>query len=240
MNLNDRGNRHQIIREINSMLNLDHPNLVRFYGAYFRENAVELALELMDRKTLRELASAAGRIPEAAMCYVAKHVLRALAYLHENRQIHRDLKPANVCLNSAGEVKVSDFGIAKAMEETAEAETFVGTTFYMSPERVEGGKYVYSADIWSLGIVLVECLAGAFPYDTEVLVAFLSSILEDPSPRPPPGSSPELEDFLQVALQKDPRQRASAKDLLRHPWITGCKFSSQDFASYVGRTFGEH
>jgi serine/threonine protein kinase len=107
-------------------------------------------------------------LPEPLLAQLARDMLRGLAALHQRRTVHRDIKPGNILLSlSTGEAKITDFGIsAFAVDSTlAACETFTGTVTYMSPERVESRPYGFAADVWSLGLVLLECATGRYPYD---------------------------------------------------------------------------
>ena len=105
-------------------------------------------------------------IPEVVISKIAHQVLQGLENLHHIRyQVHRDIKPDNILLNSNGEVKLTDFGISKHLEQTiGQCNTFVGTSAYMSPERISTNDYSYPSDIWSLGVVMVEFATGQYPY----------------------------------------------------------------------------
>jgi len=110
-----------------------------------------------------------GPIPLGIVRQVAKRVLGGLVYLYEEMGVlHRDIKPSNILLNSQGQVKLCDFGVSGELENSV-AKTFVGTSVYMSPERIQGSDYSVKSDVWSLGITLIELAHGCFPFsDTEV------------------------------------------------------------------------
>jgi serine/threonine protein kinase len=112
-----------------------------------------------------ELSALSKGMPERIVASVAYQILWGVAFLHFENSIHRDIKPANILVNSLGEVKLSDFGIS-AMREPGEAlnRTVVGTTLYMSPERLRAKPYGTPSDIWSVGLVLLECLTGQSPF----------------------------------------------------------------------------
>ena len=111
-------------------------------------------------------ASEGGLKDEVELARVGRGIAEGLNYLHRQlHQVHRDLKPANVMLSTAGAVKISDFGISRELEDTqALCSTFVGTTCYMSPERLSGDAYSYASDIWALGITAIELIEGAPPH----------------------------------------------------------------------------
>lgn len=127
------------------------------------------------------------------------------------------MKPGNILINSEGLVKLTDFGIAKTLENTSGfCNTFVGTKTYMSPERIMGKEYSYSSDIWSLGLVLFELATGVFPYNfSKVYIEHVDSILNDPEPTLPDNGafSPELQNFISRCLKKEPKDRDSVIEL---------------------------
>lgn len=128
-------------------------------------------------------------------------MLMGLWHLHKKlHQVHRDLKPANILLNRLGEIKLTDFGTSKALESTAGlCSTFVGTTRYMSPERIAGGQYSFPSDVWSLGIILYELAAGESPFPPDLsVVSLYEHIANNPEPRllPEDGFSAGLCNFV--------------------------------------------
>lgn len=115
INMFDKQKREQIIREINALFDSNCPCLVTFYGAFLRDSAVVLALEYMDGGSLENVIHQLGAIPERVLASVAYQILYALAYMKQHKRVHRDIKPPNILLNSQGQVKVSDFGIASEL-----------------------------------------------------------------------------------------------------------------------------
>eukprot|EP00879_Flechtneria_rotunda_P015239 GHRR01015930.1.p1 GENE.GHRR01015930.1~~GHRR01015930.1.p1 ORF type:complete len:285 (+),score=79.01 GHRR01015930.1:658-1512(+) len=125
-------------------------------------------------------------------------------------------------MNLSGEAKLSDFGISATVDHTlAQCMTYAGTVTYMSPERLENKPYNYTADIWSLGLCLVECLTGKYPFDAAGgPMDLIIHVLQDEVPLPPPGTVSELcRDFLAACLLRDPSKRPPATMLLGHPWV---------------------
>ena len=108
------------------------------------------------------------KIPEPILANITLTILKGMFQLHNKmHMVHRDIKPANILMNSAGEPKITDFGISKSLENThGMLHTFLGTVTYMSPERIESRPYGYASDIWSLGLCVLECATGRYPYDT--------------------------------------------------------------------------
>eukprot|EP00347_Sterkiella_histriomuscorum_P002098 403369481 len=247
INAFDKGKRHQLINDLRSLQKNSCPFLVEFCGALYEEGAVKVALEYMDMGSLKSIIKLANKnpdwekgqplIPEAVMAKLAQQILCGLSYLNIcKKQIHRDIKPDNILVNQQGIAKLTDFGIATELDETGGlAKTFVGTLTYMSPERMEGETYSAKGDIWSLGIVLVEMISGEFPYpETRDFLEMHNLIANKPSPNVPNSANftPELRDFIEKCLIKDPKERASSIQLMAHPWILRYSQSDAKVAQY--------
>lgn len=163
-------------------------------------------------------------VPEPILSKITLQILQGLLYLHKAKhQIHRDIKPANILLNTDGLIKLTDFGIAKTLENTSDLSvTFVGTKNFMSPERIMGKEYSYSSDVWSLGLIIFELASGIFPYlEANDFLSQITKIVEGAEPILPPGKtySPELQNFIVRCLKKDPNERDTVIELCNHPWI---------------------
>ncbi|CAN1799363.1 Mitogen-activated protein kinase kinase 2 [Linum perenne] len=153
------------------------PHVVMCYQSFYDNGAVSIILEYMDGGSLADFLRNVRTIPEPYIAAICKQVLQGLLYLHhEKHVIHRDMKPSNLLINHRGEVKITDFGVSAIMQSsTGQANTFVGTYNYMSPERINGGKYDYRSDIWSFGQV-----------DKSLIVILLFfSVQKDPEARLP-------------------------------------------------------
>ena len=147
-------------------------------------------------------------IPEKILSKMTYQIIQGLLYLHKTKhQIHRDIKPANILLNTDGVVKLTDFGIAKALENTADfSHTFVGSRNFMSPERISGKEYSYPSDIWSVGLVVYELATGIYPYgDGNDFLMQIAKIVDEPEPTlPSDGFSKEFVNFSSICLKKNP------------------------------------
>jgi serine/threonine protein kinase len=162
--------RKQIILELKTLHKTQCEQVVAFYDAFYEEGSILIALEYMDAGSLSEVLSKSGPIPENIMAKITKQVLQGLNYLHKKLHlIHRDIKPSNILINKAGQVKISDFGVSGQLAHTlSQCASWVGTVTYMSPERIRGSSYSYDSDIWSLGLALLECALGHYPYEKPV------------------------------------------------------------------------
>lgn len=128
INLFDRSKREQLIREIITLYDAQCPTLITFYGAFYREGSITIALEFMDGGSLANVLAQLGPIPEDILANMAYQILWGLAYLKHEKRVHRDLKPSNLLINSRGEVKVTDFGVSAELQNSiAMCGTFVGT-----------------------------------------------------------------------------------------------------------------
>jgi hypothetical protein len=224
--------------------------VVAYIGTYFipESNTINVALEFMDGGSLEALLARVGTLPEPVLARIAADVLEGLAWLHrDKRMIHRDIKPANILLNLAGEPKITDFGISTGLDAGSSASvtrstcsTYKGTLCYMSPERINNQPYGFNADVWSLGVTLVECALGRYPFRTDQgPVGTMMEILEADLPLHTllPAASPEFCDFLGLCLRREPGGRPGAEGLRAHPWVCRAAVPHCDVAAFVAAAF---
>ncbi|EEH52347.1 uncharacterized protein MICPUCDRAFT_42701 [Micromonas pusilla CCMP1545] len=214
MTVNDKERRRQIINEMRTLC--DSPRvrgLVSFYGAFYsaENDTINIALEYVEGGSLEALLKRGGAIPCDVLGHITSGVTRGLEYLHRDRRVvHRDVKPGNVLMTSAGEPKITDFGISASIEPGGAGllDSFKGTMCYMSPERVENGDYDFAADVWSLGLTVLECGLGRYPYDQNDggPLGLMLQITQDDPPLPKEkdalrarGLTPSFEDFVRQA-----------------------------------------
>eukprot|EP01138_Halocafeteria_seosinensis_P013037 gb/GECG01013315.1/.p1 GENE.gb/GECG01013315.1/~~gb/GECG01013315.1/.p1 ORF type:complete len:580 (+),score=74.86 gb/GECG01013315.1/:1-1740(+) len=197
------------------------PFIVGFYGAFTdNDRTLNLAMEYMDKGNLTQEVKRRGPFSESRIAAVAYPILRGLLFLHENNIYHRDLKPENVLLNSDGEVKLVDFGIARANDSDQMVQTGAGTRKYMSPERLHGYPYDSSCDLWSFGLTMMYCALGRYPYEASQEIQLVVEIENEEAPALPADTfSEEARDFISSCLQKDPAKRPAAKALLEHEFL---------------------
>ena len=224
--VDDRGRREQLMNDIQALIKAQScAYLVQLYAAYYHRQSgrVHVALELMDMGSLQDFIKRRGNypIPENYIAIIAYQVLKGLEFLHSHKQLHRDIKPGNILLNSDGAVKLSDFGISKSLDNTANiCDTFVGTATYMSPERAVGHDYSFTADVWSFGMVLYEMATGHHPFpSTSSFPVLFDCLCSKPEPRLSSSSSPQLSDLVRLCLQRDPLKRPSVSQLLGHEFF---------------------
>ena len=223
--------------------------LVHFYGAFFQEGTVKILLEYMNLGSLENILKIIKKkklpqpcIPEPILAKIVIQILNGLLYLYKSvHLIHRDIKPANILINSQGFVKLTDFGIAKNLENTSNlSKTYVGTRNYMSPERIIGNEYSYSSDIWSLGLVIYELATGIFPYQNgNDYLMQIKKIVEDPEPSLNDNGdfSEDLINFVQGCLKKDPNERFTVTELLCHNWIVNNYDNDYDICEWLEMLF---
>jgi serine/threonine protein kinase len=200
---------------------LDHPGVVKTYPDGLRSRAY-MVVEWVDGSLLRSVLNEERKLPIERAVKIALGICDALDYMHKRGVVHRDLKPENVMVDENDNIKLIDFGIA--MKEDARRLTFVnlsstlGTPDYISPEQVKGQRGDQRSDIYALGIMLYEMLTGRVPFGGPNALAAMNERLlrEPPSPRElNPGISPQLEEILYRALERDPRHRyATAHEMI--------------------------
>jgi mitogen-activated protein kinase kinase len=154
----------QILRELQIMHDCHSEYIVSCFGSFLSEPNICICMEFMDKGSFDGIYKKIGAIDINVVCMVAHSVLEGLTYLYDvHRIIHRDIKPSNILCNSQGSIKLSDFGVSGELINSL-ANTFVGTSVYMSPERIQGAEYTVKSDIWSLGITLIELAYGRPPF----------------------------------------------------------------------------
>ncbi|EKM79536.1 hypothetical protein AGABI1DRAFT_114072 [Agaricus bisporus var. burnettii JB137-S8] len=304
--------RKQILRELQIMHGCKSQYIVSFYGAFLADPNICICMEFMDKGSLDGIYKKIGAIDIDVVGKVAIAVLEGLTYLYDvHRIIHRDIKPSNILCNSQGEIKICDFGVSGELINSI-ADTFVGTSTYMSPERIQGAQYTVKSDVWSLGISLIELALGHFPFadsdsgDSDLsdldytlsparpnpgllglngnsntnassngassfetrrrekkkekkakdkrkskgvslqgggmtmsILELLQHIVNEPAPRlnngpGGEGKFPRMADaFVEYCLLKDPDERWTPKDLLKHEWIDHSKKADVDLEGWA-------
>ena len=161
--------RKRIIGELRALHDARCPYVVAYRGAFFGDGSVSIVLEYADGGSVADVTSRLGFIEEHALREIARQTLLGLEYLHVTKKIvHRDVKPSNILVNTDGSAKISDFGVSGHLADSvAKCDSWVGTVTYMSPERISGEAYAFDSDVWSLGLALLECATGRFPYPPE-------------------------------------------------------------------------
>lgn len=220
-----------ILKELVILHECISPYIIDFYGAFYQEGAVYMCIEYMDGGSIDKLYT--GGIPEYVLRKITYSTVMGLKSLKdEHNIIHRDVKPTNILVNSSGQVKICDFGVSGNLVASI-AKTNIGCQSYMAPERISGGSmtapgtsdgtYSVQSDIWSLGLTIIECAMGRYPYPPEVsstIFSQLNAIVEgDPPDLPKEGYSDTAQGFVSSCLHKIPNMRATYAMLLNHPWL---------------------
>ena len=206
-------------REAQAAARLNHPNLVQVYDTGSDDGVHYIVMEYVDAKTVADLLSGGRIMPDRAV-QLAESVCDALAVAHAHGVIHRDVKPANIMVTRNGQVKVTDFGIARVTsnETVAQTAAVLGTASYLSPEQAQGGPIDQRSDLYSLGCVLYEMLTGRPPFTADSPVAVASKhVLEQARPpsRLNPDVTPQFDAVVMRALSKNPDNRYQDAEEMR-------------------------
>ncbi|KAL2148371.1 hypothetical protein VTH82DRAFT_2291 [Thermothelomyces myriococcoides] len=222
--------RKRIVRELQIMHGCHSDYIVTFYGAFLNENNdVVMCMEYMDVGSLDRISKKFGPVRVDVLGKIAEATLGGLTYLYSKHHImHRDIKPSNILVNSRGSIKLCDFGVSGELINSV-ADTFVGTSTYMAPERIQGERYTVKSDVWSFGLTIMELAIGKFPFAASEqlsdgdcapagILDLLQQIVHEPAPRLPKSDAfPQiLEDMIQKCLYKEPERRPTPQELYDH------------------------
>nr|AZL94781.1 NPK1-like protein [Colobanthus quitensis] len=213
----------ELEEEVKLLKNLSHPNIVRYLGTAREDEALNILLEFVPGGSISSLIGKFGSFPESVIRMYTKQLLLGLEYLHKNGIMHRDIKGANILVDNKGCIKLADFGASKKVVELATmtgAKSMKGTPYWMAPEVILQTGHNFSADIWSVGCTVIEMATGKPPWCQYQEVAVLFHIGTTKSPPPiPEHLSADAKDFLNNCLQTEANSRASASELLQHPFV---------------------
>lgn len=210
-------------REKEILLNINHENIVQYYGSDkdIKSNNYFIYLEYIPCGNLKSFINLFGPLNETLIKLYLKQILSALSYLHNEKKIaHRDIKCSNILIDANGTLKLTDFGCAE-IDNNGSLQGLKGSLPWCAPEVVGGGKYGLKCDIWSLGCTLVE-MGGILPWNRNIdnYLQFINLIgRSDEVPEIPPQFSKELKSFISMCLERDVGKRADINILLKHSYV---------------------
>ena len=210
-------------REAQAAANLNHPNIVAVYDWGKVNNTYYIAMEYVNGRTLADILKQSGTLTPMQVCDVMSEVASALISAHQNGVIHRDIKPGNILVSTTGQVKVADFGIARALgagveQGLTQTGAVMGTATYFSPEQAQGASTDQRSDIYSLGVVMYEMLSGVPPFTGENAVAIAYKQVHEramPLDQRLTSAPPEVAAIVAKCMEKSPDDRYSSAEEVR-------------------------
>lgn len=210
-------------REAQAAANLNHPNIVAVYDWGKLNNTYYIAMEYVNGRTLADILKQSGTLTPMQVCDVMSEVASALISAHQNGVIHRDIKPGNILVSTTGQVKVADFGIARALgagveQGLTQTGAVMGTATYFSPEQAQGASTDQRSDIYSLGVVMYEMLSGVPPFTGENAVAIAYKQVHEramPLDQRLTSAPPEVAAIVAKCMEKSPDDRYSSAEEVR-------------------------
>ncbi|NWI98521.1 M3K3 kinase, partial [Crypturellus undulatus] len=210
--------------EIQLLKTLRHDRIVQYYGCLRdpEERKLSIFVEYMPGGSIKDQLKAYGALTENVTRKYTRQILQGVFYLHSNMIVHRDIKGANILRDSAGNVKLGDFGASKRIQTICMSGTGIksvtGTPYWMSPEVISGEGYGRKADVWSVACTVVEMLTEKPPWaEFEAMAAIFKIATQPTNPQLPDGVSNSCRNFLRQIFVEEKR-RPTAEDLLRHPF----------------------
>ncbi|XP_061352814.1 mitogen-activated protein kinase kinase kinase 5-like [Gastrolobium bilobum] len=219
-------NMKQIVQEIHVLSRLKHTNIVQYYGSESVEDRFYIYLEYVHPGSINKYVhKRCGTLTESVIRNFTRHILSGLAYLHSKKIIHRDIKGANLLVDSAGVVKLANFGMAMNLTGYKANLSLWGSPYWMAPELLQAvmqkdssSDLAFAIDIWSLGCTIIEMFTGKPPWSEYEGVAAVFKVMRD-SPPVPETLSSEGKDFLRSCFKRNPAERPSAAVLLEHRFL---------------------
>jgi serine/threonine protein kinase len=230
-------------REIEIMKKVSHPNILKLHEIYETDEKVYIVMELVQGSELFDRIVDKGYYSEKNAINIVKQILSAVAYLHSKGIAHRDLKPENLLCSGTGDneiVKIADFGLSKIFNDNEELMTSCGTPGYVAPEVLMCESYDKSVDMWGIGIITYILLAGYPPFYAENDTALFEKIMNaeyDFDDECWEDVSDLAKDFIRHLLVKDPKERYTAEEALKHPWLSS---DASDKQLKIGRKMSEY
>ncbi|XP_060614211.2 death-associated protein kinase 2-like [Anolis sagrei] len=218
--------REQVSREVNILRQLQHPNIMRLHDVFASKAEMVLILELIHGGELFDFIAEKEMLTEEAAIEFMEQILRGVAYMHSCHIAHFDLKPENIMLfqkdvpNPA--IKIIDFGLAQKLEEGVPFKSLCGTPQYIAPEVINYEALSTATDMWSIGVITYILLSGMSPFQGETDPETLSNVVAgnyEFEEKYFSQTSEMAKDFIQQLLVKEPGNRMTASECLRHPWI---------------------
>ncbi|XP_061487110.1 aurora kinase C-like isoform X1 [Rhineura floridana] len=208
---------HQLRREIEILSHLRHPNILRMYNYFHDQTRIFLMLEYAPRGELYKELQKKKHFDDIRTATYMEEISDALMYCHAQKVIHRDIKPENLLLGLRGELKLADFGWsvhAPSLRRT----TLCGTTDYLAPEMIEGSPHGENVDVWCVGVLCYECLAGYAPFEAPTRTETFRRI-QEVNFAFPSWVSDGAKDLISKVLNHIPSLRLPLKEIIVHPWV---------------------